>query len=48
MRIVKELVEIWLNEVYDTLEQQAEKSNMILIPSSEQERIQEVEKILDS
>jgi len=31
-----------------TFEQQAEKSNMILTPSSGQERIQEVEKILDS
>jgi len=28
-------------------EQQAEKLNMILTPSSRQERIQEVEKILD-
>jgi len=31
-----------------TFEQQAEKSNMILTPSSGQKRIQEVEKILDS
>jgi len=31
-----------------TFEQQAEKSNIILTPSSGQERIQEVEKILDS
>jgi len=31
-----------------TFKQQAEKSNTILTPSSGQERIQEVEKILDS